>query len=118
MLFDDNEGGEQDASVLEECLKASQPKLLSCGGAKRLLVLLPEGSCCVRPLQVMHSKLNETPSAATNSTGDFVVCHEVEQMSLTQAAVALIDGRRDFAEFAARLHTRTDVDWTNLPDLV
>jgi len=66
----------------------------------------------------MHNELNETPSAATNNSGDFVICYEIEQMSLTQAAVTLIDGRRDFAEFADRLHTRTDVDWANLPDLV
>jgi hypothetical protein len=118
LLFSGGDEGEQEAHVLEECLKASQPKLLQCGGAKRLLVLLPEGSRCVRPLEVMHSELNETPSAATNNSGDFVVCYEIEQMSLTQAAVTLIDGRRDFPEFADRLHTRTDVDWANLPDLV
>jgi hypothetical protein len=118
LLFSGDDEGEQETRVLEECLKASQPKLLPCGGAKRLLVLLPDGSRCVRPLEVMHSELNETPSAATNNSGDFVICYEIEQMSLTQAAVTLIDGRRDFAEFADRLHTRTDVDWANLPDLV
>jgi hypothetical protein len=118
LLFSGDDEGEQETHVLEECLKASQPKLLTCGGAKRLLVLLPNGSRCVRPLEVMHNELNETPSAATNNSGDFVICYEIEQMSLTQAAVTLIDGRRDFAEFADRLHTRTDVDWANLPDLV
>jgi hypothetical protein len=118
LLFDDIGAGDQEADVLKECVQAARPKLMACGGAKRLLVLLPEGSRCVRPLEVLHQEFNETPSAATNGSGDFVVCYEVEQMSLTQAAVTLIDGRRDFAEFAARLHTRTDVDWANLPDLV
>ena len=109
---------EHDTQVLKECLEAAQPKLRQCGGAKRLLVMLPKGSACVRPLELMHRELNETPSAATNCDGDLVICYELEQMSLTQAAVTLIDGRRDFAEFADRLHTRTDVNWANLPDLV
>ena len=39
------------------------------------------------------------------------------QMSLTQAAVTIIDGRRDFAEAASRLHTRNNVAWSSLPDL-
>ena len=54
---------------------------------------------------------------ADNNDGDFVLCYEVEQLSLTQVAVTLIDGRRDYAEYAERLHTRTDLGWSRLPDL-
>jgi hypothetical protein len=118
MLFTHDGQTEGEKDLLQESLEAATPRLLKCGGAKRLLVMLPEGSTCTRPLEVLHHQFKETPSVAANCDGDFVICYEIERMSLTQAAVTLIDGRRDFAEFAARLHTRTDVQWTNLPDLV
>jgi hypothetical protein len=80
--------------------------------------MLPRGSTQVRPLEILHEEMNETPSVVENCDGDFILCYEVEQISLTQAAVQLIEGRRDFAEAASRLHTRNDVNWSNLPDLL
>ncbi|MHB8969571.1 MAG: tubulin-like doman-containing protein [Pirellulaceae bacterium] len=107
-----------DSSTLAESLASARPPLLRCGGSKRLLVMLPSGSAHVRPLEILHDQMHEVPSVAQNNDGDFVLCYEVEQLSLTQVAVTLIDGRRDYAEFAARFHTRTDVDWSTLPDIV
>ncbi len=114
------EGETDDASEVEklrEYLRAAQPTLYTCGGSSRLLVMLPNGSSLVRPLEVLHSDLQQTPSVVENSDGDFIICQELERISLTQIAVGLIDGRSDFAEYASRLHTRTDVTWSELPDL-
>jgi hypothetical protein len=80
--------------------------------------MLPRGSTQVRPLEILHEELHETPSVLENCDGDFILCYEAEQISLTQTAVTIIDGRADYAEAAARLHTRTDIAWTALPDLV
>ena len=106
-----------DAAMLADSLASARPRLLRCGGAKRLLVMMPNGSTSAEPLKILYEQLNETPSVAQNHDGDFILCYEVEQISLTQVAVSIIDGRRDYAEFAGRFHTRTDVEWSTLPDI-
>ena len=118
MMFARQRDVDSDSATLAESLASARPRLMRCGGSKRLLVMLPSGSTHVRPLEILHEEMDETPSVAENNDGDFILCYEVEQLSLTQVAVTLIDGRRDYAEFAARLHTRTDVDWSTLPDIV
>ena len=115
ILFHDE--AESVTSAFTQSLAAAQPQLLRCGGARRLLVMLPKNSTHVRPLRILHEQFGETPSVSRNNDGDFVLCYEVEGISLTQAAVTIIDGRRDFVEFAGRLHTRTDVHWSPLPDV-
>ena len=117
VLFHDD-SLQAEVATLAECLAAAKPRLLACGGAKRLLLMLPKGSTQVRPIEILHQEMHEIPSVVENCDGDFILCYEVEQISLTQAAVTLIDERRDLAEAASRLHTRTDVSWSNLPDLV
>ncbi len=118
VLFHNDDSPESEVDTLRECLTAAKPRLMACGGAKRLLVMLPKGSSQVRPIEIVHGELKETPSVVENCDGDFILCYESEQVSLTQAAVTIIDGRRDFAEAASRLHTRNNVGWSNLPDLV
>jgi serine/threonine protein kinase len=118
VLFHNEQKEENDVNTLAESLELAKPALLACGGSRRLLIMRPKGSSQVRPLQIMYEQMHEVPSVLENVDGDFVLCHEAEQISLTQVAVSIIDGRQDFAEFASRLHTRIDVSWSHLPDLV
>ncbi len=118
VLFHDDGAERDEVATLKDCLAAAWPKLLPCGGAKRLLLMLPKGSTQVRPIEILHQQLHETPSVTDNCDGDFILCYEAEQISLTQVAVTLIGGRPDLAEAGRRLHTRSDVTWSNLPDLV
>lgn len=117
LVFSQGQQVENDAAMLADSLASARPRLLRCGGAKRLLVMMPNGSTSAEPLKILYEQLNETPSVAQNHDGDFILCYEVEQISLTQVAVSIIDGRRDYAEFAGRFHTRTDVEWSTLPDI-
>jgi len=114
-LFRKGPSGESDVETMRKQLEAAKP-LLQCGGARRLLVIMPRCSTHTRPIEILHYELKETPSVVENCDGDFVLCQEVEDVSLTQVAVTLIEGRRDFADYAARLHTRVDVNWSILPD--
>lgn len=116
ILFHDSQQGD-DVTKFAESLTAAQPRLMRCGGARRLLVMLPRESAAARPLHILREQLGESPSMSHSSDGDFVLCHEVEQISLTQAAVTLVDGRCDLIEFADRLHTRSDIAWSPLPDV-
>ena len=118
VLFRDEDTQQEEVKTLSECLAAARPRLMECGGAKRLLLMLPKGSTQVRPIEILHQEMHEVPSVVENCDGDFILCYEMEQISLTQAAVTLIEGRPDLAEAASRLHTRTDINWSNLPDLV
>ncbi len=91
LMFSQGQQVDDDATTLAESLASAQPRLMRCGGAKRLLVMLPNGSTNVRPLEILHEQMNETPSVAQNNDGDFILCYEVEQISLTQVAVTIID---------------------------
>lgn len=107
-------GSEEDTSSMRDCLRAAAPPLMRCGGAHRLLVMVPEGG--KHAINAIR-QLGEDPTLTHNEDGDFVFCYELERLSLTQAAVTLIESRPDILECAQRLHTRTDVKWTSLPDL-
>jgi hypothetical protein len=117
VMFSKNRGQGDDAATLLDSLESATPRLLRCGGAKRLLVMLPHGSTHVRSLQILHQQMGETPSLTQNHDGEFVMCYEVARISLTQVAVTLIEGRRDLAAAAGRVHARTDVNWAPLPDI-
>jgi hypothetical protein len=45
---------------------------------------------------------------------DVILCQEGWDIPLSSIAVDLIERRRDYADFAARVHTRSDVAWTPL----
>ena len=92
-------------------MNLAQPNLLDCGGAKRVLLVVPQGVDAEAPQMIIEKGLKESVSVAYNNVSDIVLCCEVEQMSLPRIAVTLIDGRPDYAEVASRLHTRSDVNW-------
>ena len=118
IMFGDDSDPATQTRVLNQCLDAVKPALAACGGAQRLLVMLPESSANPRPLALLHQTLNELPSATMIPTSDFVICRQIEQVPFTQVAVTLIEQRQDYVEFANRLHTRRDIPWSELPDLV
>lgn len=117
VLFPGAEETQNAADTISAALKAATPPLLACGGAKRLLVMLPNGPSRDRPIELLRQDMQQEPTIVQNREGDFILCYEVEQISLTQAAVTIIDRRQDLAEAASRLHTRNDIEWSRLPDL-
>ena len=45
---------------------------------------------------------------------ELLVCCETNGVSLVHVAMDMIQGRRDYADYASRVHTRTDVPWSSL----
>lgn len=80
VLFHEEETPQSEIDTLAECLDAARPRMLTCGGSKRLLVMLPKGSSQVRPIEILHHEMNETPSVVENCDGDFILCCEAEQI--------------------------------------
>lgn len=58
------------------------------------------------------SKANLCQVASPNAASYHIA--EVEGLSLPHVAADLIGRRRDYSEFAARVHTRQDVSWTDI----
>jgi hypothetical protein len=105
--------------LLRALLESTQPKLLASGGAQRLLLLAPRGTpesdaraAALRA--AVEKECQQTATLVPSCDGDLVVCYEAESLPLAQVAAELIDHRPDYAEVAARLHTRVDVAWTSL----
>ena len=100
---------------VREQVDRSVPALLACGGATRLLVVLPRGEHASTMQQLIENAVDETPTTVLDDDRDIVFCHEAEQIGLVDVANKLIEYRPYCADIAARIHTRTDVDWIPIP---
>ena len=102
----------ESASDSGEKNDAALPQLLTHGGVYRGLAVLPQQASGVN--RVVAAELGPDASILTGVGSDIVLCQEAWDLPLVPTAVDLIQGRRDYAEFAARVVTRSDVPWTPL----
>jgi eukaryotic-like serine/threonine-protein kinase len=114
-LFPEGEDALKVHERLAEMVQAAQPRLNQCGGAARLLLVLPEPVEDPRLQSMFATRFGQPPTVAFDGHCDPALCCEMEQIPLAPLAATLIDYRRDFAEAASRLHTRQDVQWTAWP---
>ena len=105
-----NEG----STLLRKCLKVATPRLLECGGAKRLLVSVSKELDSSRLRDEIRRVSNDEPTVVSVEGGDMILCYEAEQISLESVASKLIDNRPDYAQMASRLHTRVDINWSSI----
>ena len=115
-ILDSGVGGspEERFALLRSSLAAATPKLLACGGAKRLLLATTDEGVAAPLKEILQNELHEQASLAAGSPGEVVLCYEVEQVPLEVAAVTLVEENSEYAQIAARLHTRVDVAWRPL----
>jgi hypothetical protein len=90
------------------------PALLSQGGVYRRLAVVPSESAGGRPLDAWRSSLGPEVSLAAVAGADVVSVCEAWGLPLVHVAVQIIQSRRDYADFAARVYTRSDVEWRPL----
>ena len=99
--------------MAEKCRTAA-PVLLSCGGARRTIVLAPAGTS---PEQIAQAN-PDIPAASLNflnqDRNEIVICQEILDVPIDRVVKQLVGPRRDYLELADRLHTRVDVDWPPL----
>jgi serine/threonine protein kinase len=109
-------GSETNASpqTLQYCIKSAWPSILKCGGDQRLLLMMPEGSSAERVPDLVSGDGKEKPTILFDSNCDVVVCYEAERVRLENLAALLTHNDPHYAEVARRLHTRVDVEWTNI----
>lgn len=103
--------GPEASDLIRSCVDAATPRLDGCGGAKRLIVVTSQ-SLDADQLgnQVRHAS-SDDPTFVALPHGDLAICFEAEGLSLDTVAATLINNRPDYAQLAARLHTRVDIQW-------
>jgi eukaryotic-like serine/threonine-protein kinase len=104
-------------SPLARCVAEAQPWLERCGGRRRLIFVVPQQligqySTANIAAQLGSSVFGQLPGIAPGTSSDLALLIELSDISLPHAAANLIDFRRDLAEAAGRLQTRSDVQWT------
>ena len=52
------------------------------------------------------------------TTGDVILVDETEDVPLANVAFRLLQSRPDCIELTKRLHTRSDVEWITLEDIL
>jgi hypothetical protein len=115
IILDSGFSAGQLVSILRNRLERAHPGILRCGGAKRLMLALPELPSSRELAGIITEKLHEDPTVIQRPEGSLVLCYEAEQIPLRNVVFALLDNRPERAKYAARLHTRVDVDWPPLP---
>ena len=102
---------EQIRGDTQALIDGSTPKLLDCGGAKRMLMVAGDQSDLASMKRGIEQATGDSVTALACPGSDTLLCCEMERVPLDNIAASLIGGRREYAELASRLHTRIDVKW-------
>lgn len=93
------------------------PHLLSRnGGGSRLVIATPMGKRSERITNVFHqhADLLDQPSVIAATRGDVLFCYEVGMMPASLVAAQILHSCPEAGELVPRIHSRTDVEWSNL----
>ncbi|MEM7456213.1 MAG: tubulin-like doman-containing protein [Planctomycetota bacterium] len=103
---------------LNERLNSARPAVSQCGGGNRLLVATPAKAkkSCLGTL--IENQFSVKPRMVQGTCGDIVMCFEGQQIPLASVAFRLLEERPDAVQLTRRIHTRSDVDWSTLDDLL
>ena len=109
------------ASVITDWIKTmkfeAEPMLDECGGKFRQAVCLPVNSPSPQVGECFMK--GAVRSEVSNSTyGDVILVSEAEDVNLANVAFRLLQARPDCIELTKRLHTRNDVEWLTLEDIL
>lgn len=114
-VLGDDADDETKTARLKACQELARPTTLDCGGSQRMLALVPDGEVNRPLVEALKVRLEPPPTIIPSQEIDLVLCYEQQELSLPHVAERLIAGRDDYTEIASRLHTRVDINWTELP---
>jgi hypothetical protein len=92
----------------------AMPPLLQFGGAYRRLTVLPSECIANGAAEPWRQSLSADATLLAAPGRDVINVCEGSGLPLVHVALSLIQNRRDYADFASRVHTRSDVAWTPL----
>jgi serine/threonine protein kinase len=109
---------EQLIQWLNSKIKGAKPNASDCGGESRMLIGLPKYSTGNRIPDLVANNFHVENKAIHGTSGNMVLCFEGENLSLAAVAFRLLAARPDAVELVKRIHTRNDVEWSTLNDLL
>jgi len=86
------------------------------GGTRHRYLLVPDPARVAPWLDAYYSTEHNLPTILAGRPAEVVFGVEVDDISITRAAVSLIEARSDRVEYAYRLLSRSDVEYEALPD--
>ncbi len=109
---------EQLISWLNHKIGLARPEVNNCGGAMRMMLGLPTFSKADAVVNLVGNHFQMKQKAINGTYGNFVICFECEDVALASVAFRLLEDRPDAVELVKRLHTRNDIQWSSLADLL
>jgi hypothetical protein len=110
--------GEQLLRWLNEMLNLARPRVSHCGGGSRALVGLPQKAETTSLVPVIENQFAVSSVQINGTTGELIFCFEGEDISLANVAYRLLEQRPDATQLSQRIHTRSDIEWTTLDDVL
>lgn len=103
---------------IDEQVNAARPSTAECGGGLRMLIGLPSKSGESQVADLIRASLKLDLVSIPGTAGDVVFCFEGEGIPLPNVAYHLLQYGPEAMELVPRIHSRTDVEWSGLADLV
>ena len=95
---------------------SAEPMLDMCGGRVLRAVCVPANSETTAGSLFQQNTVRSEICKATS--GDVILVDETEDVPLANVAFRLLQSRPDCIELTKRLHTRSDVEWLTLEDIL
>jgi serine/threonine protein kinase len=95
----------------------TKPRLAEVGGEIRLMIALsghPAADQLFGSLKIEHPL---QPTLLAHVPSDLVFCQELGKVTLMNLVYRIMEKRPEALDLVARLHTRTDIEWSNLNQL-
>lgn len=107
-------GATQDPSELRSALATATPSLVQFGGTRRVMAMLPQDAADPSCTDQLSRAVGTAVTTLAGDDNSVTLCVEAGQLSVPHAAIEFVQRRKDRIDFAARIHSRTDILWTPL----
>jgi hypothetical protein len=97
--------------ILGKCLTAMESVAGRSGGDVRPLLVLPDGPIGNRITERFLRITGQCPTLACDPQGELIAVYEIQRLPLVTVTNRLVRSRPECESLAARLHTRTDVNF-------
>lgn len=106
---------DDDRPTLTRWLSDATPRLSDCARAQRLLLTVPNEEESGALINQIRDAYGLSVDVLNGCGNDANICCEMSELSLPHVLQSLTGDNRQYAETAARLHTRRDIAWLPLP---
>ena len=96
----------------------SKSTINRCGGLTNLLISLPKQTSQSPDPQSIDQAFKAETNVTHATTGQLLVCTECRNIPISNYAFQLLEAHPECFDLVRRIHTRNDVDWVNLAQMI